>query len=88
MLANVVMSQQPINFAIQFFSVESFGKKKQSDEKGLKMQIKYWEMGIKIPFPATAEKSDVDTTSFAQSFMKQAAFKCQSLNANPSLSAS
>lgn len=27
MLANVVMSQQPINFAIQFFSVESFGKK-------------------------------------------------------------
>lgn len=31
-------------------------------------------MGIKIPFPATAEKSDVDTASFAQSFMKQAAF--------------
>ena len=52
------------------------------------MQIKYWEMGIKIPFPATAEKSDVNTASFAQSFMKQAACKCQSLNAHPSLSAS
>lgn len=45
-------------------------------------------MGIKIPFSATAEKSDVDTASFAQSFMKQAAFKYQTLNANPSLSAS
>ena len=76
MLATVVRSQQPINFAIKFFSVELnlSKKKKKCDEKGLEMQIKYQEMGIKIPFPATAEKSDVDTASFAQSFMKQAAF--------------
>ena len=86
-LANGVMSQKPINFVIKFFSVESF-EKKQSDEKGLKIKIKYWEVGIKIPFSATAEKSDADTAAFAQSFMKQAAFKYQTLTANPSLSAS
>ena len=44
MLATVVRSQQPINFAIKFFSVElnlSKKKKKKCDEKGLEMQIKY-----------------------------------------------
>ena len=43
MLATVVRSQQPINFAIKFFSVELnlSKKKKKCDEKGLEMQIKY-----------------------------------------------